>query len=47
MPWRKAEVVTLREEFVMKAMGQSQSFAGLCEGYGISRKTGYVARALP
>ena len=41
MPWRKAEVGTLREEFVMRAMGQSQSFAGLCEEYGISRKTGY------
>lgn len=41
MPWRKAEVVTLREEFVLKAMGDAQSFGVLCTEYGISRKTGY------
>lgn len=41
MPWRKADVVTLREEFVLKALGKAQSFGELCAEYGISRKTGY------
>jgi transposase InsO family protein len=41
MPWRETEVVTLREEFVLKALGGSGPFRGLCREYGISAKTGY------
>jgi putative transposase len=41
MPWRKAEVVNLRQEFVLKALGGAVEFGILCAEYGISRKTGY------
>jgi transposase InsO family protein len=41
MPWKEKEVVTLREEFVLKALGGSMSFSDLCKEYNISRKTGY------
>ena len=41
MPWKENDVVTLREEFVLKALGGSVSFHHLCMEYGISRKTGY------
>ena len=41
MPWRKAEDVSLREEFVLKALGGAVEFGALCAEYGISRKTGY------
>ena len=41
MPWRETEVVTLREEFVLKALGGAVPFASLCDEYGVSRKTGY------
>ena len=41
MPWKEKEAVNLREEFVLKAMGQTSSVSQLCGEYGISRKTGY------
>jgi transposase InsO family protein len=41
MPWKEIEVVRLREEFVLKALGNSMSFTDLCSEYSISRKTGY------
>ncbi len=41
MPWKETDVVKIREEFVLKALGQSMPFSQLCESYGISRKTGY------
>jgi putative transposase len=46
MPWRKAEVVNLRQEFVLKALGGAVEFGALCTEYGVSRKTRYkwVAR---
>jgi transposase InsO family protein len=46
MPWREAEVVNLRQELVLKALGGAVEFGALCAEFGISRKTGYkwVAR---
>jgi len=41
MPWKETEVVKIREEFVLKALGQSMPFSQLCEAFEISRKTGY------
>jgi putative transposase len=41
MPWKETDVVNLRTEFVLKALGGKVSFEELCREYGISRKTGY------
>ena len=41
MPWKETDVVTLREEFILKALGEHLPFTRLCEEYGISRPTGY------
>lgn len=41
MPWKEADVVDLREEFVVRALSEGSSFAGLCREYGVSAKTGY------
>jgi putative transposase len=41
MPWKELCTLGVREEFVLKALEPDGSFAGLCEQYGISRKTGY------
>jgi len=41
MPWKETEVMKLREEFVLKALGNVMSFADLCAEYAVSRKTGY------
>jgi len=41
MPWKATDVVTVREEFVLKALGGSFSFSRLCQAFGVSRKTGY------
>jgi len=41
MPWEETDIVTLREEFVLKALGKQLPFTRLCEEHGISRKTGY------
>ena len=41
MPWKEAEVVNLRQEFVLKALGGAVEFGTLCTEYGVSRKTGY------
>ena len=46
MPWREAEAVNLRQEFVLKSLSGAVDFGDLCREYGVSRKTGYkwVAR---
>ena len=41
MPWKETETVKLREEFVLKALGQHLPLTRLCEEYGISRTTGH------
>jgi len=41
MPWKETGVMNERTEFVLRALSDLESFGGLCEEYGISRKTGY------
>lgn len=41
MPWKETDIMNLREEFVLKALGEYLPFNRLCEEYGISRRTGY------
>ncbi len=41
MPWREKETVTLREDFVLRAMQPDVNMSELCRDFGISRKTGY------
>lgn len=41
MPWKEANVVELRKEFVLEALQADLPFTALCRKYGISSKTGY------
>jgi transposase InsO family protein len=41
MPWKEANVMDLRTEFVTRALRELMPFAELCRSYGISTKTGY------
>ena len=41
MPWKEANVMDLRTEFIKRAMREELPFAALCREYGISAKTGY------
>ena len=41
MPWLEVNTMTLRREFVMLAQQEGCNISGLCEFFGISRKTGY------
>ncbi len=41
MPWKEANVVELRKEFVLEALKADLPFTALCRKYGISSKTGY------
>jgi len=41
MPWLEVNTMTLRREFVMLAQQEVCNISGLCEFFGISRKTGY------
>jgi putative transposase len=41
MPWPERSIVSLRKEFVLRALGKETSFTELCRHYGVSRKTGY------
>jgi transposase InsO family protein len=41
MPWKEANVMDIRTEFILKSISQNQSFTELCKEYGISTKTGY------
>jgi len=41
VPWRTPDLVTIREEFVERAMSGRHSVAALCNAYGISEKTGH------
>jgi transposase InsO family protein len=40
MPWKEANVISLRKEFIQLAKNGS-NISRLCENFGISRKTGY------
>jgi putative transposase len=41
MPWKEANVMDLRTEFIQRALRADIPFAALCRRYGISTKTGY------
>jgi putative transposase len=41
MPWPERSTVSLRKEFVLRALGKEASFTELCRQHGVSRKTGY------
>src|SRR5439155_13027618 len=41
MPWKETTVVSIREEFVLKALEPRTNLAAVCREFGVSRKTGY------
>ena len=41
MPWKEVTIMSQREEFLSLARVIGCNFSRLCEGFGISRKTGY------
>lgn len=41
MSWKETSVITLREEFVLRALEPNANLSAICREYGISRKTGY------
>ena len=41
LPWKEKNTVTLREEFVLRALEPGANMTETCLEYGISRKTGY------
>jgi transposase InsO family protein len=41
MPWSERFAMSLRKEFVLKALASEVPFAELCREFGIARKTGY------
>jgi transposase InsO family protein len=42
MSWKEVDIVQLRKQFIEEYLGQHYAnFTVLCDGYGISRKTGY------
>ena len=41
MPWKEADLMNVKYEFVMKSFNKEMTFTELCRDYGISTKTGY------
>jgi transposase InsO family protein len=41
MPWKEKDVLDLRTEFALRAIGERMAFRDLCREYGVSFKTGY------
>ncbi len=41
MPWKASTTMSLRQEWVSKALEEGANISQLCRDYGISRKTGY------
>ena len=42
MPWKEETIMSLKEEFVIRALTHEVSFAELCREYKVTRKTGYI-----
>jgi transposase len=42
MPWAEPNVKEQREQFVIRAKNEKESFKSLCESFGVSRTTGYL-----
>lgn len=41
MPWKEETIMSLKEEFAIRALSKEDSFSKLCQEYNITRKTGY------
>ena len=41
MSWREETIMSLKEEFIKRALAKEESFSQLCLEYKITRKTGY------
>lgn len=41
MPWKQVTIMSQRKEFVILALREGSNITDLCEGFNISRKTGY------
>src|SRR5262245_36710318 len=41
MPWTERSIVSIRKDFVLKALAKDEPVTELCRRFGISRKTGY------
>jgi hypothetical protein len=41
MPWKDRTIVSIREEFVLRALEPRTNLAALCREFGVTRKTGY------
>jgi len=46
MPWKTTSIMEERIKFVILANQSSINFSGLCNDFGISRPTGWVAHSL-
>src|ERR1700728_843387 len=41
MPWKEETIMSLKEDFITRALAKEESFTKLCQEYKITRKTGY------
>lgn len=41
MPWKEADLVDIKYEFILKSFNKDKTFTELCREYGISTKSGY------
>jgi len=41
MPWKEETIMSLRDEFIIRALAKTEVFKHLCQEYKITRKTGY------
>jgi transposase InsO family protein len=44
MPWKETDVMSLKKQFVTRAISGKEPIADLCQEFGISRKTGHKWR---
>lgn len=42
MPWKEETTMSLKEEFVKRALAKEQTFSSLCSEFDITTKTGYI-----
>jgi transposase InsO family protein len=42
MPWQEETIMSLKQEFIQRALAREQPFSQLCQAFGITRKTGYA-----
>ena len=44
MPWKEADLMKIKYEFILKSFNKDKTFTELCRDFGISTKTGYKWR---